>query len=59
MTKIEICGKCLHNKLMHEPHNGHFMYCAKCNKICELSEYETKHPPTSIEKLMEIRSKLP
>lgn len=40
-----ICGKCLHAKSSHEQfnHNGKFMYCGCCDKLCPISEYNTKH----------------
>jgi hypothetical protein len=51
---IELCGRCLHNKLAHTPHNGHFMYCAKCQSLCDILDYEKKYSPTPIEEVMRI-----
>ena len=51
---LELCGKCLHNKLAHEKHNGHFMYCGSCFAICELQEFNQVHKPTDIETIMRI-----
>lgn len=40
---MKICGKCLHAVDAHTSHNGHFMYCACCHKLCELSEFSIVH----------------
>lgn len=50
------CGKCLHDKLAHEKHNGHFMYCGICFSLCELQEFMTEHKPSSQEILFAIQS---
>lgn len=44
----ELCGRCLHAKEAHEKHNGHFMYCASCMKLCDLEDYNTQHKPSGI-----------
>lgn len=54
-----ICGACLHSTLNHKEHNGHFMYCANCKSLCELSEYNMKHKPTDISILMWISANKP
>lgn len=38
-----ICGDCLHSRDAHTPNNGHFMFCACCNKLCDLDEYLKVH----------------
>jgi len=52
-----ICGECLHAKSCHIEHNGHFMYCAVCFKVCELEDYNKENKPTDIQTIMEISAK--
>jgi len=52
-----ICGNCLHSKNSHTAHNGKFMYCATCFKMCELDEYETILKPTDVQTVMEMSAK--
>lgn len=49
-----LCGNCLHSKSSHEPHNGHFMYCACCFRLCEISEFEIQHKPTEYKEVVRI-----
>lgn len=55
-TPSLICGECLHSRESHEKHNGHFMQCAKCNKLCDLDAYLTVHKPTDLETTYRIQS---
>jgi len=57
MNYYPICGKCLHAVSSHEPHNGHFMYCASCFILCELEEFQYVNKNTDITTLMEISVK--
>lgn len=41
-----LCGDCLHSRDSHEKHNGHFMYCASCQKLCDLDEFYKVHKPS-------------
>lgn len=41
-----LCGDCLHARDAHEKHNGHFMYCACCQKLCDLDQYLKVHMPS-------------
>lgn len=52
-----ICGNCLHSRDAHEKHNGHFMKCASCQKLCDIDEFLKVHLPTSLEITYEIQSK--
>lgn len=52
-----LCGNCLHSRDAHNKHNGHFMYCANCDKLCDLDEFLTIHKPTSLEITYDIQSK--
>lgn len=48
ITPNAICGDCLHARDSHEKHNGHFMYCSACMKLCDLDEYLKVHKPSKI-----------
>lgn len=50
----EICGECLHAVSSHEPHNGLFMYCGACFRLCDKDIFKQKHKPTDIQTVMEI-----
>lgn len=52
-----LCGNCLHSRSSHEPHNGHFMYCACCRSLCELDDFNKQHEPTDINTLSILQSK--
>lgn len=49
-----LCGKCLHARESHEKHNGHFMFCACCRKLCDIDDFLKVHRPTEESKLYEI-----
>lgn len=49
-----LCGKCLHARDNHEKHNGHFMYCPACQKLCDIDEFLLLHKPTEYAKVVEI-----
>lgn len=51
---MSLCGDCLHAKEAHTEHNGHFMYCACCHKLCDKDEFNKVHSPTNIETIMSI-----
>jgi len=50
---MKICGACLHDCDAHTNfnHSGMYMYCGNCNKLCHISEYNTKHKPSKISEL--------
>lgn len=50
-----ICGDCLHSVSSHEKHNGKYMYCASCFKLCEIEEFNKVNKPTDMSKVIEIQ----
>lgn len=44
---MELCGKCLHERVLHTEHNGHFMYCSSCMKLCDKDEFQINHSPSN------------
>ena len=54
-----LCGKCLHSKLSHSEHNGHFMFCAPCQKLCEKDDYYQTYMPSDITIITKIQVSLP
>jgi hypothetical protein len=45
-TYPKLCGKCLHSVESHIAHNGHFMYCASCGKLCDNDEFAIQYKPS-------------
>lgn len=43
-----ICGSCLHAHSSHEKVNDIFMYCANCQGVCEIIEFNKKHKSDKI-----------
>ena len=43
-----LCGKCMHSSNSHEPHNGHFMHCAVCGKLCDKDEFAINHSSSKV-----------
>lgn len=54
LDRLTLCGKCLHAIECHQEHNGHFMYCSACMKLCGLAEFNTVHAPTEYSKVVNI-----
>jgi transcription elongation factor Elf1 len=53
----KLCGHCLHSASSHEPHNGHFMYCAVCMALCETTEFNQELKPTDFNTVIDIMTK--
>lgn len=51
---MKLCGKCLHSIECHIEHNGHFMYCSACQKLCDKDTFNIVYPPTHITDTMRI-----
>lgn len=48
------CGKCLHDIECHNEHNGHFMFCSACQKLCDKVTFSIQHKPSDIQTIMRI-----
>lgn len=51
---MKLCGKCLHDIDCHTEHNGHFMYCGACQKLCDKDTFSEQYQPTDIATIMRI-----
>lgn len=51
---MTLCGRCLHAVECHEKHNGHFMFCSACQKLCNIEQFNEQHKPSSEDIIMRI-----